>query len=86
MAVAVGLLLVFVVVAVEIAAQVILVIAPGDAGHQVDAVAVIAPGLDALRQGGIESIDNGDIRAQIAVGLPRRVGLEASAFQVLLRV
>jgi len=85
MAVAVGLFLVLMIVAVELAVKVILVIAPGDPRHQVDAVAMIAPGLDALRQGGIESIDNRDIRTQIAVPLPRRVRLEASPFQVLLR-
>src|SRR5437899_2342682 len=51
-AVAIGLFLVFMVHAVETAMEIILILAPCYPGHNMNPVAMLAPGLDALRQVG----------------------------------
>src|ERR1035438_5946543 len=81
-----GLGLVFVVHAVEPAVEVILIGSPRNAGHDVDAIAVVAPRLDALRQAGVDAVNEDYVGAQVGDGAPGRSRLEASAFQLLLRV
>ena len=66
--------------------KIILIFAPGHAGHDVDAIAVVAPGADARRQIGVNAVNNGHIRAQIAVFAPRFSGLETRALEKLIRV
>ncbi len=85
-AVAIGLGFVLVVDAIEPAVEVVLVIAPGYARHDVDAVAAVAPRLDPLGQAGVDAVDDGHIRAQVAAAAPALAGLEAGALEVLLRV
>jgi hypothetical protein len=84
--VAIRLRFIFVVHPVEPAVEVILVTAPGNTRHHVDAIAPFAPRLDARGQSGVHSVNDGHIRTQIgrvAVGL---TGLEAGAFEALARV
>src|SRR5437660_888279 len=59
--VAIGLRFVLMIDAVEFGVEVILVLTPGHAGHDVDAVAMIAPGLHPARQIGADAVSNGDI-------------------------
>src|SRR5690349_21079137 len=66
---------------VEPAVQVILVMAPGNAAHHVDPIAVLAPGLDPLGQFRIDAIDNCHIRTQVPVSTPALSGLKTGAFQ-----
>src|SRR5258707_1090447 len=47
-AVSIGLLLIFVVHPIESPGQIILVLPPGNTGHDMDAVAMLAPGFDAV--------------------------------------
>src|SRR5258708_34769593 len=58
-AVAIGLLLIFVVHPIETPAQVILVLPPGDTSHHVDTIAVPSPGLDAIRKVGSDAVSDG---------------------------
>src|SRR6185436_17509194 len=69
---AVGLRFILVIDTVEAAVEVILVIPPRNAGHQVNAITAVAPRLDALRQPGINSVNDGDVGTQIAGLAPRR--------------
>ncbi len=85
-AVSVHLLLVLMIVAVELAVQVILVITPRHPRHQVNPIPVFAPGLDPRSHAGIEPINNRHIRPQIAIPPPGCVRLEARPLQALLRV
>src|SRR5262249_9757477 len=77
----VGLFLVFVIHAVETTVNVILVLSPGDAGHDMDAVSRVAPRANTFGQAGIDAIGDGDVRAEIAIGAESLAGLKASAFQ-----
>src|ERR1035441_1946564 len=74
---------ILVVHAVKPAIEVILVIPPRDARHDVDAVAVVAPGLDAPRQAGVDTINEDHVGAQVGYSAPGRPGLEAGPFQAL---
>ena len=85
-AVALGLLFVLVIYAVETSVEIILVTAPGNACHHVNAISAIPPGLDAIRQLRVNPIHNRHVRTQIAERTPRTAGLETSAFQRLIGV
>src|ERR1035437_10039639 len=78
--------LVFVVHAVKPAVEVILVVPPRDARHNVDAIAAIPPRLDALRQSGVDSVNEHHVGAQVGDAAPGRPRLKASAFESLLWV
>ena len=78
--------LVLVIDAVKSAVEVLLVATPGNAGHDVDAVAVLAPALDALWQARINAIDDGHIRAQVRRATPGLSGLKTGALQRLPRI
>ena len=84
--IAIGLSFVLVVGAIKAAIKIILILPPGRAGHHMDAVAVLTPRIDALRQAGVDAIDNGDIRTEVALWRPRSAGLETGAFQNLVGV
>src|ERR1017187_94452 len=84
--VAVGLDLILVIDAVEAAIQIILIFAPGDTCHDVDAITMLTPGFDARGQIGINAINNGDIGTQISGWTPRLARLERSAFEYLIGV
>ena len=85
-AVAICLCFVLVVYTVEAAIEVILILSPRDTRHDVNAIAVFAPGFDARRQIGVNAINDGDIRTQIPLRTPRFARLEASAFKNLISV
>ena len=71
--------------AVKAAFDVILIFAPGDAGHKLDAVAAILPTFCPFRKRLVHSINNGDVRADIHLRPPRRSGLEDGFFGRFLR-
>src|ERR1017187_2354712 len=60
-----SLRLVLVIDAVEAAIEIILIVAPRHAGHDMDAITMIAPSLNPVRQFCIYAIDNGYIRTQV---------------------
>ena len=66
--------------------QIVLIVAPGDAGHQVDAIAGLAPPGDALRRGVVEAVDHHEIGAQVDRFVVRRLLLEAGRLGVLVGV
>ncbi len=82
----VGLGFVLVVSPIEPAVQVILVLTPRNPGHDVDAVAVVVPGLDAGRQTAVDAVHNGHVGAQVGDITVRRPGLEAGPFEVLVGI
>ncbi len=82
---AINLCLVLVINPVKAAIEIILVLAPGDASHDMDTVTTIAPGLNAGWQPGINSIDDRHIRTQVARGAPAVASLKAGALEDLLR-
>jgi hypothetical protein len=82
----ISLFLVLVVSAVETALDIFLVLTPSHDGHDVDAITVLAPGLDPVGQPRINAINDGDIRTQVAQPAPRGASLEASAFEDLLGI
>jgi hypothetical protein len=51
-----------------------------------DAVAVLAPGGDAIRQRGINSVNDGDVGPEIAGGRPTFARLETRAFEDLIGI
>ncbi len=79
----VGLGFVLVIDAVETPIQIVLVIAPGDAGHDVNPIAAIAPGVDPAGQAAIHSVDNCDIGPEVDSVVVSARGLEAGSFQDL---
>ena len=81
--VSLGLGLVLVIDAIEAAVEIVLIFAPGHAGHDMDTVAMVAPGGDAGGQIGINAINDGDIGTEVAVGGPRSAGLKTGAFERL---
>lgn len=85
-ALSVGLGLVLVVDAVEAPVQIVLVVAPRHAGHDVNPVAAIPPRPDAPAEGRIDAVHNRHVRSQIAVRAPALTGLETGAFEPRQRV
>jgi hypothetical protein len=85
-AVAYGLGLIFVIDPIETAIQVVLIFAPGNSGHYMDAITVLSPGLHPVRQSGIDAIDKRDIGSQVALLTPLLAGLKTGAFKNLPRV
>ena len=83
---AIRLRFVFVVNTIEAAIEVILIFAPRDPGHDVNAIIVRAPSFDARRQVGVNAVNNGDIRTQIPLRTPRLAGLKTSAFENLIGI
>jgi len=77
LAVAVGLSLVPVLLAVVLAVEVILIPAPGHAGHDVDGVAAPPPGLDIAGQVVADAVDHGHVGVEVDPRVPRSAGLEA---------
>src|SRR4051794_24260785 len=59
--ISIGLCVVLVIYAIESAVQIILVFPPGDAGHEMNTVAVVAPGFDAIGERGPDAVDHRDI-------------------------
>ena len=85
-AIAVGLGVVHMVDSVEAAIEVILIFAPGDAGHQVHPVAALSPAFHPLGQAFVDAVHEGDIRAEIALRAPGLRCLETGPLQCLRRV
>src|SRR6266567_5364179 len=85
-AVAVRLLLILVIDSIEAALEIILVLAPGNTGHHMDAIAPIASGLDAIRQPRVDAVNDGNVRSKVGHVGVALAGLETSAFEPLLRV
>src|SRR5262245_38259651 len=77
---------VLVVDSVEPAIEIILIVAPGDTGHHVDAIAPVPPGANQFGQTGVDAINDGNIRAEVSVGAPSLAGLEAGTFERLFWV
>lgn len=80
-----GLRVAPVVRAVPPSVQIVLIGAPGDAGHQMDAIAGLSPPRDALRRGGVEAVHHDEIGAQVDRFVVRRLLLEAGRLAVLVR-
>ena len=74
---------VLVIDAIEAAIEVVLIISPGNAGHDMDAIAMVAPGGDAVGQFLVNAVNDGHVRAQIIFFTPRRAGLKTGALQSL---
>src|SRR5690349_18803189 len=85
LAVAGGLSVGPVVGAVPPPVQIVLVCAPRDARHQMDAVPGLPPPGDALRCGVVEAVDHDEIGAQVDRFVVRRLLLKAGRFTVLVR-
>ena len=85
-AVAVRLLLILVIDSIEAALEIILVLAPGNTGHHMGAIAPVAPGPDAIRQPGVNAVNDGNVRSKVGYVGVALAGLETSAFEPLLRV
>src|SRR6266702_3344856 len=82
----IGLSFVLVIDSVESAVEIILIMAPGNACHNVDSIAVLPPALNALGQAWINPINYSHIRAKVRRWTPRLTSLEAGAFKRLLRL
>ena len=85
-AVAISLGLVLVIDAIEAAIEIILIFAPGDSGHDMDAIAMFPPGLDSRRQIGVNTVNDGDIGTQIPRRSPRFARLERSTLENLIGI
>src|SRR5581483_1553493 len=85
-AIALGLRLVLMVDAVPASVEIVLIVAPSHAGHDVDAIGRIAPGFDARRERTVNTINQGDIAAEIADGRPGPGSLETGALGGLVGV
>lgn len=79
-AVAIGLRFIVVLCAVEAPIEIPAVIPPCGAGHQVNAIAMLAPRLDSFREPPIESVDDRHIGSQVGLIAVGVTGLEAGAF------
>ena len=79
LAVDVGLRLVPMVGAVEFAVEIVLIAAPGHAGHEIDDVAVVAPGSDKARKFGADPVDHGRIGIHVDARRPGIAALEGQA-------
>src|SRR5262245_43959415 len=66
----VGLRLILMIDAVESPVEIILVVAPGNSGHHMNAIAAIAPRLDSVRKFWIDAINDRDIRTKVSVWTP----------------
>ena len=64
---------VLMVFSIEAAVEIILILAPGDAGHVVDPVAAVFPSGDAVGQGGVDAVTDRGGRAEISLSLTRWV-------------
>src|SRR5262249_26341052 len=82
----VGLRLVFMINAIETCIQVILIMAPGNAGHNMNEITMLAPALNAFWQAGINSVNDRYIGTQIASRAPTLACLEARALKLLLGI
>src|SRR5258706_411481 len=85
-AIAIGLAFVGMIDAVVLARDVILVLAPRDASHQMNLIAVLAPRRRSITEGRADAIYDRHVGSQVGQTTPRLAGLEARAFEFLLRV
>ena len=86
LAVAVGLRVVHVVRPVEPAVEIVLIMPPRDAGHQVHAVAAVPPALHAVRQRAVDAVHHGHVGPEVAQRAPGLRRLEAGALADRRRV
>src|ERR1041385_4331430 len=83
---AICLPLIFVIDPVELAVEIILIAAPGNPGHDVNPVTMLAPGLHAFRQVRPDAVRDRHIRAQIARFAPGLAGLKTGSLEDLTRI
>ena len=71
---------------VEPAVEVVLVLAPGDAGHEVDDVSLGLPLGDPRGEPCVDPVADGDVGPELDLSIPPGMGLEAGPFELLARV
>jgi len=77
---AISLGFVLVIDSIEAAVEIILILAPSDASHYVNAISVRPPGFHPCRQVGVDAVNDGHVRTQISLRTPGGPRLETGAF------
>ena len=86
LAVALRLRLVLMVRPVEPTIEIILVLAPRDAGHQVRDIPLRFPARDPVGEAGVDPVADRHVGPELQVGSPLRMGLKRGALAVLVRI
>jgi hypothetical protein len=78
--------LILVIDSVEAAVIVVLIVSPGDSGHEMDPIATISPRLDASRHGRVDAVNNRDVGAAVDSIAVRLMGLKNGSLFDLTRI